>query len=161
EEGRAFVNLELRWRPSSLSRCAVCHDGLGERALVCTRCSTWYHAECGASIARCPTLGCGTVQWPELGAAMARARNDERLDKVLVTAPAISCLTTLVVLVAWLYAGARHSLRPGADPASGANVFLLCAAEVHLFIIPAFWAVWLRRPRTLGEWSRVIGGVFA
>jgi hypothetical protein len=53
--------------PTAPARCAVCHAELAPAATVrCPGCATALHAECGAELGRCPTLGCAD---PTLGTA--------------------------------------------------------------------------------------------
>lgn len=41
-------------------RCAYCHDGVDERAVVdhCPSCDVVLHADCRRALGRCPTVGC-------------------------------------------------------------------------------------------------------
>lgn len=40
-------------------RCVYCHDQVVDLAVSCGECHAVLHPECGASVDRCPTLGCG------------------------------------------------------------------------------------------------------
>jgi tetratricopeptide (TPR) repeat protein len=59
-------------RRDSVLRCAVCHDVLETATHVCGRCGVSLHADCRASLARCPTLGCWQrlrITLPQRGAS--------------------------------------------------------------------------------------------
>src|SRR5690348_10951226 len=69
----------------SATRCAVCHDGLGEEAVACARCAAGAHLDCWLELGRCTSLGCGAApfarrrvvvrlwprRWPGIACALA------------------------------------------------------------------------------------------
>lgn len=65
-------------RVSAAVRCAYCHDDLGELSTVCSGCQTALHAECRASLAKCPTLGCRASVFTLLGPEERMRRGAER-----------------------------------------------------------------------------------
>lgn len=89
------MRLELRRRTSQSSRCVFCHDALGERASVCTRCGTWFHAECAGACARCPTLGCQSLVCEAGVAETTRPHFAEAIAVLRVLAFGVALLTAL------------------------------------------------------------------
>jgi len=73
------------------ARCAACHDVLTGLVHVCA-CGTIVHTECGDSLSRCSTLGCGRRPSPARRDATARAVLRPTL---LLIAGALSCVLGL------------------------------------------------------------------
>jgi hypothetical protein len=72
------VNEVTVQRGEGAQRCAFCHEALGAReAVVCAGCGSAMHVDCGADLARCPTLGCVSTTFgppPSLDRSPRRVR---------------------------------------------------------------------------------------
>jgi hypothetical protein len=76
----------------------MCHDRLGAVHLACPDCRTCVHDDCQAELARCPTLGCGSLRpwrWVEPAPAPTRRPRLERVAALLVVAAGVVAAVVL------------------------------------------------------------------
>lgn len=83
------MNSRLAARPSTVLRCALCHDDLGAARWTCEVCSAAMHEQCARGLGRCSTLGC-TARVPE---PRPRPRPASRLTTLV---PWVSGVLTLL-----------------------------------------------------------------
>jgi hypothetical protein len=81
-------------------RCALCHSDLAAAKVACAVCRTAVHADCGAELVACPTLGC--PRWRPMRRLSRSALR--RLEAALVFLPSLLLAITGVAL-GWSAAG--------------------------------------------------------
>jgi Flp pilus assembly protein TadD len=102
------VRIELH-ESAAPSRCAYCHGSLGASPGVCGKCRARFDRECFLTLVKCPTLGCGRIEW-------GRAPRSVTRELVILAFCGVGMFLGLLVTGALrlpdLPGGERHHFQP-------------------------------------------------